>query len=53
MLDEASQDELNELTENIESSCSEVKVIYEELHRMQTLSKSFNAYNKCEYTIYV
>lgn len=37
LLDEASQDELNELTENIESSCSEVKVIYEELHRMQTL----------------
>lgn len=32
----ASQDELNVLIENIESSCSELKAIYEELRRVQT-----------------
>lgn len=33
---EDSQDELNVQIENIESSCSELKAIYEELHRVQT-----------------
>ncbi|RXN12344.1 inner centromere -like protein [Labeo rohita] len=34
--DEASQDELNELIENIETSCSALKAIYEEQRRVQT-----------------
>nr|XP_021322660.1 uncharacterized protein LOC108179640 [Danio rerio] len=33
--DEASQEELNELIHNIESSCSNVKAIYEELRQVQ------------------
>ena len=36
MTDEASKDELNQLIENIQNTCSEVKVIYEELRRIQT-----------------
>lgn len=36
MSDEASQDELKEVIDNIESTCSEVKIIYEVLRRVQT-----------------
>ena len=36
LTDEASKDELNQLIENIQNTCSEVKVIYEELRRIQT-----------------
>lgn len=34
--DDASENELNELVENIQHTCSDVKVIYEELRRVQT-----------------
>lgn len=36
LTDDASADELNELIENIQSTCSDVKGIYEELRRIQT-----------------
>lgn len=34
--DDASEDELSELIENIKCTCSDVQVIYEELRRVQT-----------------
>lgn len=34
--DTASEEELNELTDNIKETCSDVQAIYEELRRMQT-----------------
>lgn len=36
MNDEASKEELNELIENMKGTCSDVKVIYEELRRLKT-----------------